>query len=53
MSHLLEALDYAEKETEAKKLWKKEHKKELQTLDDTTKFTENDAKKGEGHQLLA
>lgn len=51
MSHLLEALDVAEKEDAAKKLYKKTHKKEFETLDDVMKFTHNNPSEGEGSSL--
>lgn len=51
MSHLLDALDMAEKEDEAKKHYKETHKKEFETLDDVVKYTSNKAKNGEGSSL--
>jgi predicted secreted protein len=53
MSHLLDALDMAEKEDEAKKHYKETHKKEFETLDDVVKFTNNKPKDGEGIALAS
>jgi len=51
MSHLLEALDWADKEDEAKKLYVKKHENDIKTLDDVEKFTNNNAINGEGNTL--
>lgn len=53
VSHLLDALDHAEKEDAAKKLWKKQHQERFQTLEEEMKFDHKKAKNGEGHQMLA
>lgn len=49
VSKLLDALDHAEKNDAAKKLWVKQHQDRFQTLDDVKEFDGKKAKNGEAN----